>query len=182
VRIGIDDPVGNTALERGILQNVIADNEWHLYQWNFQDATHWDPFAGGADGDIDAVSGTVTIDSIWFAGSFNAQIYLDTVSHNPDGLLAALIPGDYDRDGVVDATDFGVWRSAFGNIVAPGSGADGNGDGVVNGADYVVWRKNQSTGGGGSSIDSSASVPEPTALTLVAAAALAIISTRRESR
>lgn len=89
VRIGIDDPVGgNTALERGILKDLTADNQWHLYQWNFEDALDWDAFAGGANGQIDAAGGTVTIDSIWLAGSGNAQIYLDNVMHNPFGVIA----------------------------------------------------------------------------------------------
>jgi autotransporter-associated beta strand protein len=94
VRIGIDDPVGTntSALERGILKNVIADNQWHLYQWNFADPDDWEAFAGGANGAIDAANGFVTIDSIWFAGNGNAQIYLDNVMHNPNGPITAAIP------------------------------------------------------------------------------------------
>jgi hypothetical protein len=53
---------------------------------------------------------------------------------NPD-------PGDYDRDGIVEADDYGVWRSSFG-LMGAEPVADGNQDGVVDAADYVVWRKN----------------------------------------
>ena len=121
VRIGIDDPVdGNTALERGYAQSIIADNQWHLYQWNLENATHWDAYSGGADGDIDAPSGKVTIDSIWFIGLGNAQIYLDNVSHNALGLLAAAaIAGDYNGDGVVNVADYKMWRSLQGSPVTP---------------------------------------------------------------
>jgi hypothetical protein len=38
--------------------------------------------------------------------------------------------GDYDKNGVVSAGDFDTWKSAFGQTVAPGNGADGNRDGV----------------------------------------------------
>ncbi len=158
--IGIDDPQDNTALEWGTELEVIADNEWHLYQWNLADANEWIAFAGGANGQID--NAVVTIDSIWFKGAGDAKIYLDTVSHNPNGMLAAYIPGDYDRNGVVEAADYDIWRNAFGQSVAPGAGADGNGDGVVDAADFVLWRKMgvPTAGAGGA-------VPEPSNLLLV---------------
>ena len=50
-------------------------------------------------------------------------------------------PGDYDRDGIVEADDYLVWRRSFGQT-GPGRAADGNQDGVVDAADYLVWRKN----------------------------------------
>ena len=51
------------------------------------------------------------------------------------------VPGDYDRNGHVDAADYQTWKAEFGTTVeAPGDGADGNGDGVVDEADYTVWR------------------------------------------
>ncbi|MEO1497524.1 MAG: hypothetical protein AAFV43_10280 [Planctomycetota bacterium] len=53
---------------------------------------------------------------------------------------AAPIAGDYDLDGLVTETDYQTWVTTFGQAVAPGTGADGNGDGVVNAADYSVWR------------------------------------------
>src|SRR5438094_10597825 len=146
VRIAIDDPVnGNTALERGFAQNIISDSQWHLYQWNFENANHWDAFSGGANGQIDAPNGTVTIDSIWFTGASDAQIYLDNVSHNPLGLLAAVpIAGDYNGDGVVDTADYTMWRSSLGDSVTPGTKADGNSNGAIDAADYILWRKQMS--------------------------------------
>jgi predicted outer membrane repeat protein len=50
--------------------------------------------------------------------------------------------GDFNRDGVVDAGDYVVWRRTTGSAVAPGSGADGNGDGVVGQADFAIWKSN----------------------------------------
>ncbi|TWT90756.1 hypothetical protein Mal64_11530 [Pseudobythopirellula maris] len=49
-------------------------------------------------------------------------------------------PGDYNRNGVVDAADFTVWRDALGQTgLTPLTGADGDGDGQVTRADYDVW-------------------------------------------
>ena len=49
-------------------------------------------------------------------------------------------PGDYNRDGAVDAADYTVWRDLAGEIVAIGSSADGNRDGTIDDADFLVWR------------------------------------------
>ena len=90
MRIAIDDPVaaGATAIEMGVPLAVIADDQWHLYQWNFADADHWDPLGNaGSDGVIDALAGTVTIDSIWLGGTGSSQFYVDNVAHNPNGQL-----------------------------------------------------------------------------------------------
>jgi uncharacterized lipoprotein YddW (UPF0748 family) len=184
VRIAIDDPVnGNTAIEHGYAQDVIADNEWHLYQWNFVDDARWNAFntAGGANGDIDAwpTGANVTIDSIFFSGTGNAQIYLDTVSHNFNGLLAAAprVPGDYNGDGTVSAADYGAWRVTFGESVAPGIGADGNGNGLVDVADFVVWRKQFAAAAAASS--QGAAVPEPHSAAL---AIMLLLMPRRRKR
>ena len=90
VRIGIDDPWATRPSRWASSLVVIADNQWHLYQWNLDDDDHWNAFAGGANGNIDGVNGLVSIDSIWFNGTGNVQIYLDTVSHNPFGPITAV--------------------------------------------------------------------------------------------
>jgi hypothetical protein len=181
ILIAVDDPVptGTTAIEKGRPMQIIADNQWHLYQWNFEDADDWDAFNAGSNGAIDAVNGTVTIDSIWITGSGDVQLFLDNVSHNPANMLAALIPGDYDRNGIIEMADYDVWRAGFGGSVPPGSGADGNNDGMVDTGDFLVWSKHHSDAGGGSATPSSASdgqssVPEPNAALLLAVAAMCV--------
>jgi uncharacterized lipoprotein YddW (UPF0748 family) len=165
VRLSIDDPVaGNSALEQGYSQSVVADNQWHLYQWNFVDDARWDAYAGGANGNIDAylAGGNVTIDSIFFSGTGNAQIYFDTVSHNFNGLLAAAgsLTGDYNDDGLVNAADYNAWRATFGQQVSSGFGADGDGNGQIDAGDYVVWRKQLAAHENGLASDATA-IPEP---------------------
>jgi hypothetical protein len=55
--------------------------------------------------------------------------------------MMAVVPGDYNLNGVVQVNDYTIWKSNYGNYgeVAPG---DGNGDGIVSAADYTVWRNN----------------------------------------
>jgi hypothetical protein len=88
--VALDD---GTGLERGALREVIADGQFHLYQFNLDDEADFDPFAGtGQNGAIDA--DTVTLDSIFILGptGVNPVVYLDAVAHNADGDLSALVP------------------------------------------------------------------------------------------
>jgi hypothetical protein len=54
--------------------------------------------------------------------------------------MLAVLLGDFNLSGVVDNTDYNVWKTNFGQIGE--SPVDGNGDGIVNAADYTVWRNN----------------------------------------
>lgn len=74
--------------------------------------------------------------------------------------LFALLPGDYNGDGVVDASDFTVWRDSLGQT-GSGLAADGDGNGTIEAADYDVWRMNFGNGGSGAGSAANASVPEP---------------------
>jgi T5SS/PEP-CTERM-associated repeat protein len=92
---------------------------------------------------------------------------------------SAGVAGDYNRDGVVDAADYVVWRksSVTGNLIG-----DGNGDSMVNAADYGVWRTAFSQRSIGSSFASSSrlpAIPEPTSLAIAAAAAMFHLTWRR---
>jgi hypothetical protein len=49
--------------------------------------------------------------------------------------------GDYNRDSVVDAADYVLWRKTEGTVVEIYAGADGNGDTDVDHDDYDLWAK-----------------------------------------
>ena len=159
VQISIDDPGTG---ELGFLQEVRADNQWHLYQWNLEDPRQWDGWAGG-DGDIDGPF--ITIDSILFQGDGDATLYLDSVTHNPTGLIKNLtvlaIPGDFDNDGDVDGDDLAQWQAGYGS----GATGDADGDGDTDGQDYLLWQQNY-TG----AAPLATGVPEPATLWLLLAA------------
>ena len=95
------------------------------------------------------------------------------------GTVSRIDPsGDFNGDGMVDASDYDVWRNAFGS--ASQLDADGNGDGVVDAADYVVWRKNLEFVARPRS-GTSAAIPEPASLTLFAMGGLLALPRRLKS-
>ena len=70
------------------------------------------------------------------------------------------LSGDFNRDGVVDAADYTVWRNVLGQQVDRWVGADGDGNGVIDADDYQVWKQHygeQAAGSAGLTI----STPEP---------------------
>jgi hypothetical protein len=123
------------------------------------------------------------------AVSYTLNFTSDSVPTAPLGHLAvaghAIVspPGDYDSDGDVDSTDYGIWRSHYGSTFAA---ADGNENGTVDAADYIIWVKNFSgpLGAGSADLSASTSVPEPAAaiLGLLGATFLCVRSRIRECR
>ncbi len=98
--------------------------------------------------------------------------------HTPVHALvtAAFLPGDYNRDGIVDAADYTVWRDSLGQPgLVPYSGPDGDGNGLIDLEDYLLWKANF---GRGSAAIASASVPEPLAWRLLALAGVASLGRR----
>ena len=153
VQIAVDDP--DTA-DRGVAQSVIADGEWHLYEWDFDDDSQWEAWVN-EEGII--TGPTVTIDSIQFSGSGDATFFLDTISHNPLGSLGP-IPGDFDGDGDVDADDLTQWEGDFG--INGDSDADGDGD--SDGGDFLAWQRNYDSP---ATEVLAAAVPEPASAVLL---------------
>jgi len=78
------------------------------------------------------------------------------------------VTGDYNKNGVVDAADYVVWRSEYGQH-ASGLPADGYPDTYIDEYDYDVWRERfGNTSGGAGSFGASAVVPEPSTFALLA--------------
>ncbi|MGL4511506.1 MAG: hypothetical protein ACRCT8_00310 [Lacipirellulaceae bacterium] len=81
---------------------------------------------------------------------------------------SAVVPGDYNRDGLVNAADYTVWRDNLGATNKPE--VDGDADGVIDADDYTIWASNYGAAGGAASAGGAA-VPEPSSIAFVAAAA-----------
>ncbi|HEY3393427.1 MAG TPA: dockerin type I domain-containing protein [Lacipirellulaceae bacterium] len=132
-------------------------------------------------GAYDTYPGTSTL----FYGNWGSYLGLGLstllLSDRQRGLIIVdatdvLTPGDYNQDGLVNASDYAAWRSEFSQDVFHHGTliSDGNGDGFVDAADYVVWRANTLAGGASGvsaaassmaeAADSAAAVPEPGSL------------------
>jgi hypothetical protein len=90
------------------------------------------------------------------------------------------IPGDYNRDGIVDAADYVVWRKNIGAEFL--MNRDPNATDLVDQDDYTFWRSHfGNTAGTGSGANANATVPEPTSALLVLVGMLVLTSRRREA-
>src|SRR4029078_11741474 len=50
------------------------------------------------------------------------------------------LAGDYNRDGIVNGSDYILWRRTAGSHVHNFSGAEGDGSATIDQADFTVWR------------------------------------------
>jgi Glucose / Sorbosone dehydrogenase/Dockerin type I domain len=103
----------------------------------------------------------------------DGEIYVMTKT---DGFIRQLVGdahvpfGDYNRDGIVNAADYTVWRDTLGQSVVPGTRADGNGNGKIDQSDYDLWTMNFGHVAGAGAEDA-IPVPEPSSLVLVSSLA-----------
>lgn len=147
-----DGNLSQNGLERSSFIPVVADGQWHLYQWNLADDQQWNNFSN-ANGGIDGANSFV--DAIYLSSApatsggtnWSGTVWIDTVAYNPYSDLSTLdLSGDHNFDGTVDAADYVAWRKADSS----------------NPQGYADWQENfgePNGGGGGSSSDSH--VPEP---------------------
>ena len=104
-------------------------------------------------------------DGAWDSWTFSPTFNFSSFAENPIAAESPFSPGDFNRDGRVDAADYAMWRSTFGSISQ--LAADASGNAVVDAADYVIWRKNLSTAGNANG-QLTTSVPEPANVLLIA--------------
>jgi hypothetical protein len=76
---------------------VIADGQWHLYEWNLDDtsggADGWGTISGIQAGSATVKDGTHAIDSVIFRDGTlaNSTLYMDFLAINPNGSVADLL-------------------------------------------------------------------------------------------
>ncbi|QDU87067.1 hypothetical protein Pla175_04220 [Pirellulimonas nuda] len=137
---------------------------WDKGYWRYATAAA-DPYDDGAWQESHIGMGSRTLsDGGWDGWVFESPISYTLQPNPPTAAPAPLLPGDYNRDGALDAADYTVWRDALGQSVAtPGAGADGDHSGVVDIHDYAVWRGALAP----PSAPAGGAVPEPSSLGLL---------------
>jgi hypothetical protein len=153
---------GTATLGCGLMVNLngftpSAGNVFHLFSWG-------------------SVSGTFIAINLPLLGS---GLTWNTSRLYTDGVLFVNLPGDYNRDGVVDAADYTIWRDTLGSTIDLRANGDNTGAsaGVIDQADYAFW-KSRFGNRVGSGAGGAAAVPEPASLLLLLSGTLAICSRR----
>jgi hypothetical protein len=139
------------------------------------------PYGGSNWSDIQVgMAGRTLVDGSWDSWTFSPTFNFAAFAENPQPAAPPFTPGDFNRDGQVDATDYSIWRSTFGSMTQ--LDADGNANGVVDAADYVLWRRNITFKTATSSALGPSSVPEPATIVVLAIAAFLIPCSLRKEK
>jgi len=85
-------------MDGGVPKPINADGNWHLVEWDLDQATDWGVIAGiGGGSHSPLVNGTHTIDSIYLqsnsaANGAHFQVLIDFVAKSDSGSIANLVP------------------------------------------------------------------------------------------
>jgi hypothetical protein len=97
--LNLDDSTNVVAgMDMGVAKTIIADNQWHLYQWNLDDDNDW-VVATSLGGDGTIQNGQHSIDSIYIFtnsitgpnGATREPLYIDFVAKSDSGSIANLL-------------------------------------------------------------------------------------------
>lgn len=92
--------------------------------------------------------------------------------------VITLLPGDANRDGYVDGSDYTLWADNYLSTVGTWETGDFTGDGLVDGSDYTVWADNYAPAAASAAM----TVPEPATLSLAGIALAALLARQRARR
>ena len=89
------------------------------------------------------------------------------------------LPGDFNGDRLVDATDLAAWATHFGDESGEATLAmgDADGNGTVDGADFLLWQRHAKL----ALTTATLAVPEPASLLLIAFALVPLLGRRRSA-
>jgi len=157
---------------------------WFQGFWNYG-LGNGNPFDDGAwIGSGTGMSGRMLSDGDWDSWAFTPTFDFTAAAENPH---AANPPGDFNRDGIINAADYTVWRDTLGSTTQLVADADGSG--VVDAADYTLWKSNfgivtgeTASAASGEFTTASAPVPEPSTLTLTILAFIFWISVSQRKK
>jgi hypothetical protein len=168
---------------------IAADNAWHSITFDvladdFTALTTQYPDVSLALADVTHFRVLHHPDHSFIGEAVDADFLIDNIRTVG---ATTMVPGDYNRNGAVDAADYVVWRKMLNQEVTPGSGADGTGpagepDGVVNTLDYEFWRSQFGSPSSPGSGAMGVAAPEPAAWALVVLFIPAILGTRPSMR
>ncbi len=153
-----------------------------------------DPLAVAGNIDLSSLTNALTVSGTGVGSSWDIITYSGTLTGTFDTVTAGYsvnvatpgviklvaapggLPGDFNSDGKVDAADYTLWRDNNGSATAlPNDGGLGT---PIGPAHYTLW-KNNFGAMAGSSIVTSAAVPEPATWLLVSGGLAALASRRR---
>jgi len=89
--------------------------------------------------------------------------------------VLATLPGDFNRDGIVDGDDLPVWEATL----ASNGSADADADGDSDSTDFLVWQRHWGPGALVNAVGTGVAVPEPGATALLVAMVLVLELVRR---
>jgi hypothetical protein len=173
------------AIPGGVIDNTAANGSLHRHRYFSLSSGNGSPPADGV------YLFSIQLKMAGLENSLPVLLVFGTQSLPVAALDVAAIPwaeaqinvaGDYNRDGIVDAADFPVWRDSLGQE-GVGLSADGDGNHIVDADDYAFWKQRFGEKselrfilGDGAGNIVTAVVPEPNSPVAICAAAVMLLS------
>ncbi len=118
--VGVANATGGG--DRGRARELIADGNWHRYEWFLEEAGFWEAGELGADGILDA--DRVSLDSLQIFGNAGlsggasaASVWIDEFFWDPSAVFT-MLAGDYNGSGSVEQGDLDLVLNNWGQDTA----------------------------------------------------------------